>query len=115
MTLSERSIGNVVILDVEGNIQLADGAELLRDKVRSLLQEGHRALLINLAGVAYIDSAGLGELVQGYATTVKQGGSLKLVHATKRLHDLLVITKLSNVFDLFDDEATAVSSFGAKT
>ena len=115
MTLSERTSGNVIILDVQGNIQLGSGAELMRDKVRSLLHQGHRALLVNLAGVGYMDSAGLGELVQAYATTVKQGGSLKLVHATKRLHDLLVITKLSTVFESFDDESSAVSSFGATT
>jgi anti-sigma B factor antagonist len=113
MTVSERSVGGVTILDVSGNITLNDGAEQVRDKVRSVLQQGQKHLLVNLAGVSYMDSAGLGELVQAYSTAAKQGGKLKLVNPTKRLHDLLVITKLATVFDSFDDEAKAVASFGS--
>ena len=112
MTVSERSVGGVTILDVAGNITLNDGAEQVRDKVRSVLQQGRKQLLVNLAGVSYMDSAGLGELVQAYSTAAKQGGKLKLVSPTKRLRDLLVITKLATVFDSFDDEAVAVASFG---
>jgi anti-sigma B factor antagonist len=100
-------------LDVVGNITMGESTHILRDKVRSLLQQGRKQLLINLAGVSYMDSGGLGEMVQAYATVTRQGGALKLVNVTKRLQDLLVITRLSTVFDSFDDEAEAVGSFGA--
>lgn len=113
MTVSERAVGKVIILDVSGNVTLSDGAEQVRDKVRSILQQGNKFVLVNLAKVAYMDSAGLGELVQAYSTVAKQGGKLKLVSPTKRLKDLLVITKLATVFDSFDDEDAAVASFGA--
>ena len=111
MTVSERGVGNVTILDVSGNVTLNDGSEQLRDKVRSVLQQGQKYLLVNLSKVSYMDSAGLGELVQAYSTVAKQGGRLKLVSPTKRLQDLLVITKLATVFDSFDDEPTAIASF----
>jgi anti-sigma B factor antagonist len=111
MTVSERVVGNVTILDVSGNVTLNDGAEQVRDKVRSVLQQGQKYLLVNLSKVSYMDSAGLGELVQAYSTVAKQGGKLKLVSPTKRLQDLLVITKLATVFDSFDDEATGIASF----
>ena len=111
MTVSERGVGNVTILDVSGNVTLNDGAEQLRDKVRSVLQQGQKYLLVNLSKVSYMDSAGLGELVQAYSTVAKQGGRLKLVSPTKRLQDLLVITKLATVFDSFDDEPTGIASF----
>jgi anti-sigma B factor antagonist len=111
MTVSERTVGSVIILDVTGSVTLNDGADQVRDKVRSILQQGHKHILVNLEKVSYMDSAGLGELVQAYSTTSKQGGALKLVNPTKRLHDLLVITKLATVFDSFDNEATAVASF----
>jgi anti-sigma B factor antagonist len=113
MTISERAVDGVTILDIEGDLTLGAGADRLRDKVRSLLQQGQKHILVNLASVPYMDSAGLGELVQTFATTNKQGGTLKLLHLTKRLHDLLLITKLANVFDCFDDEPRAVKSFGA--
>lgn len=113
MTVSDRVVGNVTILDVSGNVTLNDGAEQVRDKVRSVLQQGQKNLLVNLARVSYMDSAGLGELVQAYSTVKKQGGKLKLVNPTKRLQDLLVITKLATVFDSFDDETAAVASYGA--
>ena len=114
MTVLERSVGSVTILDISGHVTLNDGADHVRDKVRSVLQEGTRHILVNLAQVSYMDSAGLGELVQAYSTVSKQGGALKLVSATKRLKDLLVITKLSTVFDSFDDESAAVASFAGK-
>jgi anti-sigma B factor antagonist len=114
MTVSERSVGSVTSLDISGHVTLNDGADQIRDKVKSVLQEGKRHILVNLAGVSYMDSAGLGELVQAYSTVSKQGGSLKLVSPTKRLKDLLVITKLTTVFDSFDDEAAAVASFAGK-
>jgi anti-sigma B factor antagonist len=111
MTVSERGVGNVTILDISGNVTLNDGSEQLRDKVRSVLQQGQKYLLVNLSKVSYMDSAGLGELVQAYSTVAKQGGRLKLVSPTKRLQDLLVITKLATVFDSFNDEPTAIASF----
>jgi anti-sigma B factor antagonist len=111
VTVSERSSGSVIILDVKGALTLTDGAEVLRDKVRSLLQQAHKHVLVNLGHVPYMDSAGLGELVQAYATTTRQGGQLKLLNTTQRINDLLIITKLSTDFDMFDDEAAAVSSF----
>jgi anti-sigma B factor antagonist len=112
MTVSERAAGAVVILDVLGSVTIEEGAEQLRDKVRSLLQQDRRQILVNLEAVAFMDSAGLSELVQAYATAVKQGGALKVLHATRRLRDLLVITKLATVFELFDDEQAALQSFG---
>ena len=111
MTVSERAVDSVTVLDLVGDIKLDEGAGQLRDKVRSLLQQGKTRVLVNLAGVPYVDSAGLGELVQAYAVAGKQGGALKLVSATKRLRDLLVITKLATVFEMFDDEPTALASF----
>ena len=111
VTVSERSSGSVIVLDVKGALTLTDGADILRDKVRSLLQQGHKHVLVNLGHVPYMDSAGLGELVQAYATTTRQGGQLKLLNTTQRINDLLVITKLSTIFDMFDNEAAAVSSF----
>lgn len=114
MTIAERTVSGVTILDVSGHVTLSDGADQIRDKVKGVLAEGKRHVLINLAQVSYMDSAGLGELVQAYSTVSKSGGALKLVSPTKRLKDLLVITKLATVFDSFDDELGAVGSFAGK-
>lgn len=114
MTVSERIVGGITILDVSGHVTLTDGADQIRDKVKDVLASGKRHLLINLAQVSYMDSAGLGELVQAYSTVSKQGGALKLLSPTKRLKDLLVITKLATVFDSFDNEDAAVASFAGK-
>ena len=112
MRISERMIGNVVIVDVSGKITLGDmGDAQLKDKMRSLVQQGHKNVLLNLGDVPYVDSAGLGEIVQAYATVNKNGGSLKLVNTTKRIKDLLSITKLLTVFDTFDTEAEGIDSF----
>lgn len=114
MNISQRSVQGVCVLDIDGPITLgAEGSEKLGDKVRSVLQSGEKQVLLNLASVAYIDSAGLGELVNAYTTVKKQGGSLKLVGVTKKLKDLLVITKLATVFDSFDSEAAALESYQA--
>ena len=114
MQLEERPVGDIVIVGVKGDITLNKGSDVvLRDKVRSLIQQGHLKLLIDLSQVSYMDSAGLGELVQAYATTRNKGGSLKLVGLTKRLVDLLAITKLATVFESFDREADAIASFSA--
>jgi anti-sigma B factor antagonist len=111
MQIDERAVGDVVVLDVKGKITLGEGDELLKDKVNSLVNQGHKKILVNLADVPYIDSAGLGEIVRTYTTVSRQGGSLKLVNLTKRIQDLLAITKLLTVFETFDSESDAVRSF----
>ena len=112
MELEQRIVGGVAIVTVTGDITLNKGGNaLLKDKVQSLIHQGQRHLLLDLAGVSYVDSAGLGEIVQSYATTKNRGGALKLLNVTKRLRDLLVVTKLLTVFDTFDDEASALSRF----
>ena len=97
----------------KGKITLGEGDELLKDKVNSLVNQGHKKIILNLAGVPYIDSAGLGEVVRTYTTVSRQGGSLKLLNLTKRITDLLSITKLLTVFETFDSENEAVRSFSA--
>jgi anti-sigma B factor antagonist len=112
MQLEQRIVGQVAIVKVTGDITLNKGGDvLLKDKVQSLIQQGQKNILLDLSGVSYVDSAGLGELVQAYATTKNRGGTLKLLSVTKRLKDLLVVTKLLTVFDTFDTEADAVGSF----
>ncbi len=113
MQIDERAVGDVVVLDVKGRITLGEGDELLKDKVNSLLNQGKKKIILNLAGVPYIDSAGLGEIVRTYTTVSRQGGSLKLLNLTKRITDLLAITKLLTVFETFDSEDEAVQSFSA--
>jgi anti-sigma B factor antagonist len=112
MKLEERVVGDIAIVTVTGDITLNKGGDVvLGDKVRSLIQQGHKKMLIDLGGVSYMDSAGLGQLVQAYATAKNKGASLKLVRLTKRLHDLLSITKLVTIFESFDSEAAAMASF----
>ena len=113
MDIGQRAIGDVVILDLKGKVTLGDGDELLREKVNGLIQQGHKKLVLNLGSVPYIDSAGLGEIVRTYTTVSRQGGSMKLLNLTKRIHDLLSITKLLTVFETFDLEDDAVKSFTA--
>ena len=113
MQIDQRAVGDVVVLDLKGRITMGEGDELLKDKVNSLVNQGHRKIVLNLAEVPYIDSAGLGEIVRTYTTVSRQGGSLKLLNLTKRLHQLLVVTKLLTVFESYDTEAEAIASFGA--
>jgi len=113
MVIEERVVGEVTILDLKGKMTLGEGDELLKDKINSLIHQGQKKLLLNLEGVPYIDSAGLGEIVRTYTTVSRQGGSLKLVNLTKRITDLLSITKLLTVFETFDTEADAIKSFQA--
>jgi anti-sigma B factor antagonist len=113
MQIEERAVGDVVVLDLKGRITLGDGDQLLKDKVNSLVNQGHKGIVLNLAGVPYIDSAGLGEVVGSYTTVSRQGGSLKLLNLTKKITDLLAITKLLTVFETFDSEDEAVRSFSA--
>ena len=104
MQIEERPVGEVIVLDLKGKVTLGDGDQLLKDKVNSLVNQGQRKILLNLESVPYIDSAGLGEIVRTYTTVSRQGGSLKLVNLTKRITDLLSITKLLTVFETFDSE-----------
>jgi anti-sigma B factor antagonist len=111
MTISERKSGDVTILDVEGKILLGEGDVQLKRKIDELVERNEKLLLLNLANVPYMDSGGLGEVVRSYTTVKRAGGDLKLVNATKRISDLLTITKLITVFEVFEDEAHAVNSF----
>jgi len=112
MEMTERAVGNVTVLDVSGKVILGDGSDkTLSDKLRSLVEQGRKQLVLNLGNVSYVDSAGLGAIVHSYATVKNQGGSLKLVNVTGKLRDLMSITKLLTVFETFDDEAAAVKSF----
>jgi anti-sigma B factor antagonist len=113
MQIEERAVGDVIVLDLKGRVTLGEGDELLRDKINSLLGQGHTKLVLNLEAVPYIDSAGLGEIVRTYTTVSRQGGSLKLANLTKRITDLLSITKLLTVFETFDSDSDAVKSFSA--
>ena len=113
MQIEERVVDDVTILDLKGKMTLGEGDELLKDKINSLLQQDKKQLLLNLEGVPYIDSAGLGEIVRTYTSISRQGGRLKLLNVSKRIQDLLVITKLITIFDSYDGEAEAVKSFAA--
>lgn len=111
MQIEERVVGNVTILDLKGKITLGEGDEALKDKINSLIQQDRKRILLNLEGVPYIDSAGLGEIVRTYTTVSRQSGQLKLVNLTKRITDLLMITKLLTVFETFDSEPEALKSY----
>ena len=109
--LNTRQVGDVVVVDVSGRITLGEGSSTLREGIRELLAKGHRKILLNLADVSYIDSSGIGELVSAYTSVTNAGGQLKLVNLTKRVNDLLQITKLYTIFDIYDNELTAIRSF----
>jgi anti-sigma B factor antagonist len=111
MKLTTREVSGVTIVDLSGKITLGEGGVTLREEVRSLVAMGSKKIVLNLAEVSYIDSSGLGELVSAYTAVKNAGGELKLLNLTSKVRDLLVITKLVTVFDVKDDEASAVSSF----
>jgi anti-sigma B factor antagonist len=111
MTFTTREVGGVTIVNLSGKITLGEGGVTLREEVRKLVGEGQKKIVLNLAEVNYIDSSGLGELVSAYTAVKNAGGELKLLNLTSKVRDLLVITKLVTVFDVKDDEASAVSSF----
>jgi len=111
MKASTRQVDGITVVDLSGRITLGEGSVVLRDTVRDLLAKGDRKMLLNLGEVTYIDSSGIGELVSAFTTTKNQGGELKLLNLTKKVNDLLQITKLYTVFDVKDDEASAVKSF----
>ncbi len=111
MKTSTRKVDNVTIVDLSGRITLGEGSVVLRDTIRDLIAKGDKKILLNLGEVTYIDSSGIGELVSAFTTVRNQGGELKLLNLTKKVHDLLQITKLYTVFDVKDDEVTAIGSF----
>ena len=111
MKIKTRQVDGISIMDCSGRITLGEGSVQLRDAVRDLLAKGSKQILLNLGDVTYIDSSGIGELVSAFTTAKNQGGELKLLNLTKKVHDLLQITKLYTVFDVKDDEASAVASF----
>src|SRR5579871_2310887 len=108
---STRQVDGVTILDMSGRITLGEGSVVLRDTIRDMVAQGNKKLLLNLGDVTYIDSSGIGELVSAFTAVRKEGGELKLLNLTKKVHDLLQITKLYTVFDVRDDEAAAIQSF----
>jgi anti-sigma B factor antagonist len=112
MKASVRQIEGITIVDLSGRIKLGEGSSVLRDTVKDLLGKGQKNILLNLGDISYIDSSGIGELVSAFTSVRKQGGELKLLHLTRKMHDLLQITKLYTVFDVKDDEAAAIRAFG---
>ena len=109
--IDTRKVGDVTVVDVSGRITLGEGSSAMRDILRDLTAQGNKKILLNLSEVSYIDSSGIGELVSAYTTVKNQGGELKLLNLTKKVHDLLQITKLYTVFDVKDDETAAVKAF----
>jgi anti-sigma B factor antagonist len=113
MKASTRNVDQITVVDLSGRITLGEGSVVLRDTVRNLVGQGNKKILLNLGDVNYIDSSGIGELVSAFTSVRNQGGELKLLNLTKKVHDLLQITKLYTVFDVKDDEAAAINSFKA--
>lgn len=111
MKASTRQVSGITIVDLSGRITLGEGSVVLRDTIKDLLGKGSKKILLNLGDVSYIDSSGIGELVSAFTSVQRQGGDLKLLNLTKKVHDLLQITKLYTVFDVKDDEAAAVGAF----
>ena len=111
LTIASREVDGVAVLDLSGRITLGEGSVQIRDAIRDLLGKGQKSILLDLGEVNYIDSSGLGELVSAYTSARNQGAALKLLKLTKKVHDLLQLTKLYTVFDIYDDEAAAIASF----
>ncbi len=111
VNLTNRQVGDITVIDVAGRITLGEGSSALRDALRDLISKGQKKILLNLGDVSYIDSSGIGELVSGFTTVTNQGGQLKLLNLTKRVKDLLQITKLYTVFDVHDEESTAIRAY----
>ncbi len=111
LNIKERQGGDLTILDLDGEIRIGGGSTELRSAIRKLVADGKKKILLNLGGVRYIDSTGIGELIASYTTVQRDGGQLKLLNLTEKVQDLLVITKLLTVFDVYEDESEALSSF----
>jgi anti-sigma B factor antagonist len=111
LDIKERQAGDVTVLDMSGSIRMGDGSGVLRSAIRNLVSGGKKKILLNLGGVRYIDSSGIGELIANYTTVSKDGGQMKLLNLTSKVKDLLVITKLLTVFDVYEKEDEALSSY----
>lgn len=111
LNIKERQAGDVIVLDLDGKITIGEGSVALRSAVRRLVEENKKKILLNLAGVGYVDSSGIGELVSSFSSVSREGGQLKLLNLTQKIQDLLAITKLLTVFDVYEDELSAVSAF----
>ncbi len=111
LNLTERQAGDITILDMDGKVTIGEGSVALRNTIRRLLGEGKKKIVLNLSGVGYVDSSGIGELVSSFTAVNKEEGSLKLLNLTQKIQDLLAITKLLTVFDVYDSETDALSSF----
>jgi anti-sigma B factor antagonist len=111
LNINERQAGDVTILDLTGEIRMGEGSTALRNSIRGLVSGGNKKLLLNLGSVSYIDSSGIGELIANYTTASRDGGQVKLLNLTDKVQDLLVITKLLTVFDVYETETEALSSF----
>jgi anti-sigma B factor antagonist len=111
VNLTERQAGDVTILDMDGKVTIGEGSVALRTKIRDLLGQGRNKILLNLGGVGYVDSSGIGELVSSYTTVRNQNGALKLLNLTEKIQDLLAITKLLTVFEVFENEGEALASY----
>jgi anti-sigma B factor antagonist len=111
LNIAERQAGDITILDMDGKVTIGEGSVALRNTIRRLLGEGKKKILLNLGNVGYIDSSGIGELVSSFTAVNKEGGSLKLLNLTQKIQDLLAITKLLTVFDVFENEGEALSSY----
>ena len=115
LNIAERRNDSITILDLEGTVRIGEGSAELHEAFRLLVERGEKKILLNLANVSYIDSSGLGELVSGYTTVHKAGGELKLFNLSDKVHELMTITKLLTVFDIYDNEPEAVESFSSKS
>ncbi len=111
LNISERQAGDVTVLDLGGRITIGEGSVSLRSAIRRLIEEGKKKILLNLGNVSYVDSSGIGELVSSFTTINREGGQLKLLNLTQKIQDLLAITKLLTVFDVYDDESSALNSY----
>ena len=111
LNITERQAGDITVLDMNGKVTLGEGSVALRTTIRRLLGEGKKNILLNLGQVGYVDSSGIGELVSSFTSVNKEGGTLKLLNLTQKIQDLLAITKLLTVFDVYDSESEALNSF----
>jgi anti-sigma B factor antagonist len=111
LNISERQAGDVTVLDLSGKITIGEGSVSLRGAIRRLIEEGKKKILLNLGKVSYVDSSGIGELVSSFTTINREGGQLKLLNLSQKIQDLMTITKLHTVFDVYDDETTGLNSF----
>ncbi len=111
LNISERQAGDITILDMDGKVTIGEGSIALRSAIRRLLGEGKKKILLNLSGVGYVDSSGIGELVSSFTAVNKEGGNLKLLNLTQKIQDLLAITKLLTVFDVYEAESDALGSY----